>query len=69
VFLTASAGTTNKVQEGFYLFGIRLNWQKICMRTAMNESQIAYFSPIKLRHSHAHRRLAILNPWPHVNIN
>ena len=25
VFLTASAGTTNKVQEGFYLFGIRLN--------------------------------------------
>jgi len=25
VFLTATAGTTNKVQEGFYLFGIRLN--------------------------------------------
>ena len=25
VFLTASAGTTNKVQEGFYLFGIRIN--------------------------------------------
>jgi hypothetical protein len=24
VFLTASAGTTNKVQEGFYLFGVRL---------------------------------------------
>jgi hypothetical protein len=24
VFLTASAGTTNQVQEGFYLFGIRL---------------------------------------------
>jgi hypothetical protein len=24
VFLTATAGTTNKVQEGFYLFGIRL---------------------------------------------
>ena len=24
VFLTASAGTTNDVQEGFYLFGIRL---------------------------------------------
>ena len=24
VFLTASAGTTNKVQEGFYLFGFRL---------------------------------------------
>ena len=25
VFLTATAGTTNKVQEGFYLFGIRIN--------------------------------------------
>ena len=25
VFLTASAGTTNQVQEGFYLFGIRLH--------------------------------------------
>ena len=25
VFLTATAGTTNKVQEGFYLFGIRLH--------------------------------------------
>jgi hypothetical protein len=24
VFLTATAGTTNKVQEGFYLFGIRV---------------------------------------------
>jgi hypothetical protein len=24
VFLTASAGTTNKVQEGYYLFGVRL---------------------------------------------
>lgn len=24
VFLRASAGTTNKVQEGFYLFGVRL---------------------------------------------
>ena len=24
-FLTASAGTTNEVQEGFYLFGIRLH--------------------------------------------
>ena len=24
VFLTATAGTTNKVQEGFYLFGIRI---------------------------------------------
>lgn len=24
LFLTASAGTTNKVQEGFYLFGVRL---------------------------------------------
>lgn len=24
VFLTASAGTTNKVQEGFYLFGVRV---------------------------------------------
>ena len=24
-FLTATAGTTNQVQEGFYLFGIRLN--------------------------------------------
>jgi hypothetical protein len=24
--LTATAGTTNKVQEGFYLFGIRINW-------------------------------------------
>jgi hypothetical protein len=24
VFLTASAGTTNQVQEGFYIFGIRL---------------------------------------------
>ena len=25
VILTATAGTTNKVQEGFYLFGIRIN--------------------------------------------
>ena len=25
VFLRATAGTTNKVQEGFYLFGIRIN--------------------------------------------
>jgi hypothetical protein len=25
VFLTASAGTTNQVQEGFYLFGVRLH--------------------------------------------
>jgi hypothetical protein len=25
VFITASAGTTNQVQEGFYLFGIRLH--------------------------------------------
>ena len=25
VFLTATAGTINKVQEGFYLFGIRLH--------------------------------------------
>jgi hypothetical protein len=25
VFLTATAGTTNKVQEGFYLFGIRVH--------------------------------------------
>lgn len=25
VFLTASSGTTNQVQEGFYLFGIRLH--------------------------------------------
>jgi hypothetical protein len=25
VFLMATAGTTNKVQEGFYLFGIRIN--------------------------------------------
>ena len=25
VFLTATAGTTNKVQEGFYLFGVRLH--------------------------------------------
>lgn len=25
VFLTATAGTTNKVQEGFYLFGLRIN--------------------------------------------
>ena len=25
VFLAATAGTTNKVQEGFYLFGIRIN--------------------------------------------
>jgi len=25
VFLTSSAGTTNQVQEGFYLFGIRLH--------------------------------------------
>ena len=25
VFLTATAGTTNKVQEGFYLFGIRIH--------------------------------------------
>jgi len=25
LFLTATAGTTNKVQEGFYLFGIRIN--------------------------------------------
>ena len=25
VFLTASAGTTNKVQEGFYLFGFRVH--------------------------------------------
>lgn len=25
VFLTSTAGTTNKVQEGFYLFGIRIN--------------------------------------------
>ena len=25
VFLTATAGTTNKVQEGFFLFGIRIN--------------------------------------------
>ncbi len=25
VFLTATAGTTNKVQEGFYLFGFRLH--------------------------------------------
>ena len=25
VFLSASAGTSNEVQEGFYLFGIRLN--------------------------------------------
>jgi hypothetical protein len=25
IFLTASAGTTNHVQEGFYLFGVRLN--------------------------------------------
>jgi hypothetical protein len=25
VLLTATAGTTNKVQEGFYLFGIRIN--------------------------------------------
>jgi hypothetical protein len=25
LFLTASAGTTNQVQEGFYLFGIRLH--------------------------------------------
>ena len=25
VFLTATAGTTNMVQEGFYLFGIRIN--------------------------------------------
>jgi hypothetical protein len=25
VFLTASAGTTNQIQEGFYLFGIRLH--------------------------------------------
>ena len=25
VFLSATAGTTNKVQEGFYLFGIRLH--------------------------------------------
>jgi hypothetical protein len=25
VFLTASAGTTNNVQEGFYLFGVRLH--------------------------------------------
>ena len=25
VFLTATVGTTNKVQEGFYLFGIRIN--------------------------------------------
>jgi len=25
VYLTASAGTTNQVQEGFYLFGIRLH--------------------------------------------
>jgi hypothetical protein len=24
VFLTASAGTTNQIQEGFYLFGVRL---------------------------------------------
>lgn len=24
VFLTATAGTTNKVQEGFYLFGVRI---------------------------------------------
>ena len=24
VFLTATAGTTNKVQEGFYLFGFRV---------------------------------------------
>ena len=25
VFLTATVGTTNKVQEGFYLFGLRIN--------------------------------------------
>jgi hypothetical protein len=25
VFLTATAGTTNKVQEGFYVFGIRIH--------------------------------------------
>ena len=25
VFLNATAGTTNKVQEGFYLFGVRVN--------------------------------------------
>ena len=25
VFLTATVGTTNKVQEGFYLFGIRIH--------------------------------------------
>jgi hypothetical protein len=24
VFLTATAGTTNNVQEGFYLFGVRV---------------------------------------------